>query len=60
MITKKRDPALLLLALMLSLSFIVFVVLLLLNGPVWKILLALGFYVVFIVAFLVNRERYTI
>lgn len=60
MITKKRDPALLLLALMLSLSFIVFMVLLLQNGPVWKILLALGFYVVFIVAFLVNRERYTI
>lgn len=60
MITKKRDPALLLLSLMLSLSFIVFVVLLLQNGPVWKILLALGFYVVFVVAFLVNRKEYTI
>ena len=59
MITKKRDPALLLLSLMLPLSFIVFMILLIQNGPVWKILLALGFYVVFIIAVLVNRKSYT-
>lgn len=59
MITKKHNPALLLLSLMLPVSFLVFLVLLIQNGPVWKILLALGFYVVFIVAVLVNRKAYT-
>jgi hypothetical protein len=59
MITKKRNPALLLLSLMLPVSFLVFLALLIQNGPVWKILLALGFYVVFIVAVLVNRKAYT-
>lgn len=59
MITKKRNPALLLLSLMLPVSFLVFIVLLIQNGPVWKILLALGFYLVFIVAVMVNRKAYT-
>jgi hypothetical protein len=56
MITKRRDPALLLLSFMLPLSLVVFTVLLSQQSYSWEVFVSLALYVTFIVAFLFKRK----
>lgn len=56
MITKRRDPALLLLSFMLPLSLVVFIVLLSQQRYSWEVLVSLALYVMFIAAFLFKRK----